>query len=282
MKVYIVPNTTKPRAVPVALQAADILRHSGAEVILDPVFQLSHKKQSIHYLPSEQAFSACDVVITVGGDGTILHIAKECLYANKPILGINLGRTGFLATCEVEEIPQKLSALAEGRYELDRRTLLKAYLEGEEPMTRTALNDVVIYKGSRLQTIDFKVYCDDILVNRCAGDGVILATPTGSTAYSLSAGGPILDTHIQGIVVTMICAHSLHQPSMVFAADRKIRIEVDGRNRNEVFLSTDGTTEHQLQNKCNIQVELLKECLYLITFNPADQFDAIDKKLRGR
>ena len=282
MMVYIVPNTTKPRAVPVALQAIDILQAAGAGVILDPMFQPVYQNDSVNYFSTSKALALCDAVITVGGDGTILHTAKQCIHQQKPILGINLGRTGFLATCEVNEMEQKLAALAKKKFQLDRRMLLSVTVDGLQQGPKTALNDVVIYKGTRLQTIDFSVYCDDILVNHCSGDGIILATPTGSTAYSLSAGGPILDTHIQGIVVSTICAHSLRQPSMVFAADRRLRIQVDTRGRNDVYLSTDGEPEQTLTNPCSVQVELLKQCIDLITFNPADQFDAIDKKLRGR
>lgn len=282
MTVYIVPNTTKSRAIPVTMQAVSILQKSGADVVLNSEVRDICSLENVCYLPSNQAFDRCDAVITVGGDGTILHTAKECLEYNKPILGINLGRTGFLATCEVHEMEHKLHRLANHDFQYDNRTLLNSIIENCSSKPQIALNDVVIYKGSRLQTIDFNIYCDNILVNHCPGDGVIVSTSTGSTAYSLSAGGPILDTHIQGIVVTMICAHSLSQPPMVFAADRKIRIDVTSNGRNNIFISSDGEPEQKLRDSECIHVELSKKSINLITFNPADQFDAIDKKLRGR
>lgn len=282
MTVYIVPNTSKSQAIPVTMQAISLLQQAGADIVLDSSLQHLCDLDGVCYSSSQEAFLKCDVVITVGGDGTLLHTAKECLRVDKPILGINLGRTGFLATCEVDEMEYKLSKLARKEFQYDNRTLLNAVIGNSNANARTALNDVVIYKGSRLRTIDFNIYCDGILVNHCSGDGVIIATPTGSTAYSLSAGGPILDTHIQGIVVSMICAHSLNQPAMVFAADRKIRIEVNSNGRNDIFISTDGGIEEPLHDGESVQVELLKQSINLITFNPADQFDAIDKKLRGR
>lgn len=282
MIVYLVPNTTKPLALSVTKQAIKLLQQAGANAILDCSVQDFCKASGIQYLSAEDAFCECDAVITIGGDGTLLHTAKQCLKFNKPILGINLGRTGFLATCEIDEMEYKLSKLAHKEFQYDNRSLLTAIVNENFTAAKTALNDVVIYKGSRLQTIDFNIYCDEILVNRCSGDGVIIATPTGSTAYSLSAGGPILDTHIQGIVVSMICAHSLNQPAMVFAADRKIRIEVNSNQRNDIFISTDGDEEQRLSDGASVQIELLKQSINLITFNPADQFDAIDKKLRGR
>ena len=233
-------------------------------------------------MPQPQALELAGALVTVGGDGTILHAAKACFALERPLLGINLGRTGFLATCEVDEMQEKLTLLAQGKFGLDPRALLKATVAGDEGHPQTALNDVVIYKGRQVQTIDFDIFCDDILVNHVRSDGVIVATPTGSTAYSLSAGGPILDAHVRGIVVTPICAHSLHSPSIVFAADRRITIRVDSAARDHALLSSDGEQERALQQGGAVQVELLDRCVKLITFNPADQFDAIDKKLRGR
>ena len=281
MTVFIIPNTTKPRARTVTAQAVRILRSAGANVIL-AIGSDVETLPGVRYLPKDQAFTDCDVVITIGGDGTILHTAKDCLEYDKPILGINLGRMGFLATCEVNEMQAKLTRLANGQFQCDKRMLLNAIVDDDISNAQTALNDVVIYKGHRLQTIDFNIYCDAILVNHCSGDGVIISTPTGSTAYSLSAGGPILDVHIEGIVVSMICAHSLHQPSMVFAADRCIRIEVNAKGRNEIFISTDGEEERSLRDGGHVEVELSRQSIRLVTFSLADQFDAIDRKLRGR
>lgn len=282
MTVYIVRNTSKSNAISVALQAAEILQCAGAKVIFEPSMRAFCKIENVEYLSEPAAFEYCDAVITVGGDGTILHTAKECLQYNRPILGINLGRTGFLATCELEEMENKLTRMARGEFDYDKRILLNAAEDGDYKKAKTALNDVVIYKGSRLQTIDFNIYCDDIRVIQCPGDGVIIATPTGSTAYSLSAGGPILDARIEGIVVTMICAHSLNQPSMVFSADRHIRIEATAHGRNDIFISTDGEKEHRLKDGSYVEVELSQQSAHFVTFNPADQFDAIDKKLRVR
>ncbi|MFR9158959.1 MAG: NAD(+)/NADH kinase [Ruthenibacterium lactatiformans] len=109
-----------------------------------------------------------------------------------------------------------------GEYILDRRSILSVSVDGQNRFRQTALNDVVISKSGISQTVDVEIFCDDILVNHYQGDGVVIATPTGSTAYSLSAGGPVLDAHIAGLVVTPICAHSLHSPSMVFSAGRRL------------------------------------------------------------
>ncbi|MFQ7003594.1 MAG: NAD(+)/NADH kinase [Ruthenibacterium lactatiformans] len=145
-----------------------------------------------------KAFELCDVIVTVGGDGTILHAARQSLGYNKPLLGINIGRMGFLATVEAYEM-EKLERLVHGEYILDRRSILSVSVDGQNRFRQTALNDVVISKSGISQTVDVEIFCDDILVNHYQGDGVVIATPTGSTAYSLLRR-PGADAHIAGLV----------------------------------------------------------------------------------
>jgi NAD+ kinase len=205
----------------------------------------------------------------------ILGIAKQ--------LGIiNLGRCGFLATCEVDEMEAKLSAVARGEYFLDNRMLLYVRVLGDDSWEGHALNDVVMTKGRLQQAVDFSIYCDDILVEHYRGDGVIVATPTGSTAYSLAAGGPILDSQTKGIVVTPICPHSLASPAMVFAQERKINLCVGQVADEEVFISCDGDAGYSVKAGATAEVRLSDQVVQLITFSKADQFQAIDQKLRGR
>ena len=130
MTVFIIPNTTKPRARTVTAQAVRILRSAGANVIL-AIGSDVETLPGVRYLPKDQAFTDCDVVITIGGDGTILHTAKDCLEYDKPILGINLGRMGFLATCEVNEMQAKLTRLANGQFQCDKRMLLNAIVDDD-------------------------------------------------------------------------------------------------------------------------------------------------------
>ena len=144
------------------------------------------------------------------------------------------------------------------------------------------LNDVVVTKGRLQQAIDFSIYCDDILVEHYRGDGVIVATPTGSTAYSLAAGGPILDSQTKGVVVTPICPHSLASPAMVFAQERKLNVCVGQVADDEVFISCDGGIGYPLKAGATAEIRLSDQNVKLITFGRADQFQAIDQKLRKR
>lgn len=282
MTIYISPNPGKTSANEIALRAAQILMNHGAAVLMCEQPRTSCNTAGVVYLPLEECLEQADVILTIGGDGTILHEANLSLRYAKPILGINLGRCGFLATCEVSEMEAKLSAIARGEFSVDNRMLLYVRVLGHDGWEGHALNDVVVTKGRLQQAIDFSIYCDDILVEHYRGDGVIVATPTGSTAYSLAAGGPILDSQTKGVVVTPICPHSLASPAMVFAQERKLNICVGQVADDEVFISCDGRAGCPLKAGATAEVRLSDQVVKLITFGKADQFQAIDQKLRSR
>ena len=282
MTVYISPNPGKAMAYGISQRAAQILLTHGASVLMQTDLKAECDTMGVEYLPQEECLEKTDVILTIGGDGTILHEANLSLEYRKPILGINLGRCGFLATCEINEMEQKLSAVARGDYLLDNRMLLYVRVLGDDSWEGHALNDVVITKGRLQQAIDFSIYCDDILVEHYRGDGVIVATPTGSTAYSLAAGGPILDSQTKGVVVTPICPHSLASPAMVFAQERKLNVCVGQVADDEVFISCDGGVGYPLKAGATAEIRLSDQNVKLITFGRADQFQAIDQKLRKR
>ena len=282
MTVYISPNPGKAMAYGISQRAAQILLTHGAQVLMQDGLQAECMTMGVEYLTQKECLERTDVILTIGGDGTILHEANLSLEYRKPILGINLGRCGFLATCEVDEMEAKLSAVARGEYFLDNRMLLYVRVLGDDSWEGHALNDVVMTKGRLQQAVDFSIYCDDILVEHYRGDGVIVAPPTGSTAYSLAAGGPILDSQTQGIVVTPICPHSLASPAMVFAQERKINLCVGQVADEEVFISCDGDAGYSVKAGATAEVRLSDQVVQLITFSKADQFQAIDQKLRGR
>ena len=282
MTVYISPNPGKAMAYGISQRAAQILLTHGAQVLMQDGLQAECMTMGVVYLSQKECLERTDVILTIGGDGTILHEANLSLEYRKPILGINLGRCGFLATCEVDEMEAKLSAVARGEYFLDNRMLLYVRVLGDDSWEGHALNDVVMTKGRLQQAVDFSIYCDDILVEHYRGDGVIVATPTGSTAYSLAAGGPILDSQTKGIVVTPICPHSLASPAMVFAQERKINLCVGQVADEEVCISCDGNAGYSVKAGATAEVRLSDQVVQLITFSKADQFQAIDQKLRGR
>ena len=177
MTVYISPNPGKAMAYGISQRAAQILLTHGAQVLMQDGLQAECMTMGVVYLSQKECLERTDVILTIGGDGTILHEANLSLVYRKPILGINLGRCGFLATCEVDEMEAKLSAVARGEYFLDNRMLLYVRVLGDDSWEGHALNDVVMTKGRLQQAVDFSIYCDDILVEHYRGDGVIVATP---------------------------------------------------------------------------------------------------------
>ena len=282
MTVYLIPNLTKPQAAATARAAIDVLHAHGANIILPADVPLGKfEGQPVQFLEETGAFSSCDAIVTIGGDGTILHAARRGIEFHKPLLGINIGRMGFLATVEAYEL-NKLARLVEGNYRIDERALLQVHTHGANSFHQYALNDVVISKPSLNQTIEVSITCDGIPVNQFMGDGVVVATPTGSTAYALSAGGPVLDARIDGIVVSPICAHSMHSPPMVFSAQRKLCVHVQGNGISGALVSCDGWTPEKISFGDTVEVSLSERSVSLVSFSEADQFEAIDKKLKGR
>lgn len=281
MTVYLVPNLNKERAISVSAAVAETLTSYGARVYMEAKLRpyFAAVQGIVAFTSEADALSGCDVIVTVGGDGTILHTARRCFSSGKPLLGVNIGRLGFLATVEADELSM-LKRLVSGEYILDERAILSVQAGEEEP--QLALNEAVIAKTGVAQTIDVSISCDGILVNRYTGDGVIVATPTGSTAYSLSAGGPMLDARIEGIVVTPICAHSMHSPPMVFSAERELCVTVGLVSQSNAALTCDSHAPTALANGESVQVRLSPHRMTLISFNEADQFNAIDKKLKVR
>ena len=279
MTIFLIPNLNKARAAQVTDHAVRFLLDAGAQVLLpEKAAELLERP----HLAARDGYSRGDVVLTVGGDGTILQAARAGLNWHKPILGINLGRTGFLATCEVDQLEEKLDLLLKRQYRLDDRMLLDACIQGLDGWKRTAMNDISMYSSDRQKAAPFDIYCDGLKVNHFRGDGVVVATPTGSTAYSLSAGGPILDARISGLIVTPVCAHSIHCPPIVFSADRRLVLQAQPDKNEEVYVSCDGAEEQQLPAGATVVITKSDLSVQLVEFQPGDQFRAIDEKLRGR
>jgi len=222
----------------------------------------------------------CEVVITIGGDGTILEIGKQAAKANKPLLGINTGRLGFMATLEKDEL-NKLKRLKDGNYTISRRMLLDVNIGGKACQ---ALNDVVLHrKQTRLP--DFSVYRNDVAedteILKFRADGIIISTPTGSTAYSLSAGGPIIEPEMECFLVTALCPHSLFNRPMIFSPNTPLCVLFEN-----VIVSVDGAAEQEPQ--CNglcsfptgkIIITKSSNYLDLIDINGNNFYESIHNKL---
>ena len=276
MTIFLIPNLNKARAAQVTDHAVRFLLDAGAQVLLpEKAAELLERP----HLAARDGYSRGDVVLTVGGDGTILHAARAGLNWHKPILGINLGRTGFLATCEVEEMPEKLRLLAEGRYTLDPRGLLLA--RSANDWQAEAINDVVLFGRTRMHPMDYKVYCDGCFVSSYRSDGLILATPTGSTAYSMSAGGPIVEPASHSIIVTPVCPHQLAARSMVLSDSRVVTIQHPRGNRKQSYLSVDGGKALRLAGGERVEIRRSDYAAKLVRVTDRSFYQIINQKLGG-
>ena len=243
-KVILTPNPYRDKNFNTVRSAMDILAAAGVGVKICLPFDVDRT----YDLPADIRFSRLDkelpdasVVVCFGGDGTILHMAKSATRHGVPVLGVNIGTMGFMAELESTELSQ-LTRLATGDYTIDNRMMLdvSVFRDRDIIFHDICLNDVVITKGAVARIVHLSVKCDGVQAMECGGDGVIVATPTGSTAYSLSAGGPIVEPEAHSILVTPICAHDVASRCMVASDNRQIQVELSKNPRRNAFLSVDG------------------------------------------
>jgi NAD+ kinase len=211
------------------------------KVLIKAEFQPLFPDEEISFFSdAAEMIRACDIIITLGGDGTIIHCARSAALAQKPILGINVGRLGFIAGLETNEM-ECLEKLRRGDYTVEDRMMLEIRIDREEsPKVFTAFNDAVVARGTLSRILDFKVRLNDTKVCDYRADGLIISTPTGSTAYSLSAGGPIIDPQMNCILLAPICSHSLLSRPVVFGPDAKLSVQAHSDYESEIILTIDG------------------------------------------
>ena len=268
-RVILTPNPYRDKNFQTVRAAMEILREVGIEPRLCLPFEVDRSYE----LPRDLRFHRLDrelqnteLVICFGGDGTILHMAKAATRHDVPILGVNIGTMGFMAELESTEL-QKLRQLAGGDYRIDDRMMLDVTVRRDRDIIfhDICLNDVVITKGAVARIVHMSVHCDGVQAMECGGDGIIVATPTGSTAYSLSAGGPIVEPEAKSILVTPICAHDMGSRCMVASDQRVITVELTRNMRRNAFLSVDGGKAQRLNmgdvatiRKSNMETRLLR------------------------
>lgn len=226
------------------------------------------------------AAKACDFAVSVGGDGSIIHSAKKLAPYGKPIIGVNVGRLGFMATLEACDIDM-LDKIAQNKYTTENRMMLdvSVTVNGVDHCYR-ALNDAVISKGAISKIIDLELCCNNRPVGDYRADGIIISTPTGSTAYGLSAGGPIISPQIESISMTPICPHSLMSRTILFAASDVLSVKVGENNfDNEVYLTIDGEDALKLDKKSVVTVQKSKEYAKLLKLKDKDFFEVLNEKM---
>ena len=243
-KIVLTPNPYRDKQFKFVQTALRQLSGCGAELRVCLPFDVDKSielPKHITLTPLARDLPGADMLICFGGDGTILHASKAATRADVPILGVNIGTMGFIAELESGEL-SLLSRIAAGEYTVEHRRMLEVTVHrgGAEVQKEICLNDAVITKGAVARVVRMAVYCDDVLAMEFGGDGVIVATPTGSTAYSLSAGGPMVEPDARVMVITPICAHDIRTRPIVAADDRVVTIKLDSFGKRSAYLSVDG------------------------------------------
>ena len=278
MNFAIIPNLTRANAAQVTRLICTRLDELKTEYVLPQETVASFSDTKAVFESEEDMLRECTAVITVGGDGTIIHSAKKAAVYSKPVLGINAGRLAFMAGLEIHELGL-LEKLITGDYSMDKRMMLKTVaVDGDITQCGYSINDSTVMRTSRLNKIsEIDVDLNGRYFNRYLGDGLILSTPTGSTAYSLSAGGPVVDPKLGCIVMTPICSHSVFTRSLVLAEDSVLRVyPADG---GTLSVSCDGDEPFTVSPQGSIRVEKADICANFIRLKNDSFVDILNKKM---
>ncbi len=284
MKIALLPNLTRVKAKDVTLEITKWLNEYGAEfACLDEHKDTFSAVPSIKFMDRVEIMEWCDVAISVGGDGSMLSVAKNTVDFGKPVLCINAGRLAFMAGLESNEL-ELLRNLIDGNYKIDRRMLLEVSImrDGKEISHGRCINDAVLARGNQLKLTDIVVDCDGKRINAYRADGIIVATPTGSSGYSLSAGGPVINPSMEAIVVTPICAQSLFARSIVFDADNVIELSPDDSSyTDDLLLSLDGEDSYNIEIGDKIIIKKSDKFAEFIRIKNDAFFEILNTKLAG-
>lgn len=284
-KVILTPNPYRDRDFQTVRRAATILKETGLEVKICLPFEVDRSYElpkDLHFSRLDRELNGADLIVCFGGDGTILHMSKTATRAGLPILGVNIGTMGFMAELESTEL-ELLRNLASGQFSIDKRMMLDVTVQRERDIVfhDICLNDAVITKGAVARIVHLAVECDGAQAMECSGDGVIIATPTGSTAYSLSAGGPIVEPEAHSILVTPICAHDVVSRCMVASNSRILTVKLTHNARRNAYLSVDGGKSVRLNmgdvttvKKSNLQTRLVR-------LKERSFYDVVNQKFRN-
>lgn len=282
MKITLIPNLTRADAAGVAAGICKSLKYLGAEFSFFNEYKDEFEFTGADFLPEDEAIDGCDAVIAVGGDGSIIHAAKLAAVRHKPILGVNAGRLAFMAGLEDNEL-HLLSRLIEGDYSLDKRLMLKAnIINGNNDVIYGdyCVNDCLITNEEKQRMTAIDVSLDSSRFNSYLCDGVLISTPTGSTAYSLSAGGPVVDPELESILLTPICPHSLVDRSLIFRPDAVLT--VNSGEKQTLCLSADGIEPVTIETGCRAEISRAEFTANFIRIKSDNFIDILYKKLAQR
>ena len=283
-RVVLSPNPYRDKDFGTLREAMSVLKNAGIETRVCLPFEVDRN----YDLPRDIRFSRLDrelpnaeMLICFGGDGTLLHTAKTATRQGVPVLGVNIGTMGFMAELESSELSQ-LARLAADDFTIDNRMMLDVTVHRDRDIIfhDLCLNDVAITKGAVARIVHLRVKCDGVQALECGGDGIIVATPTGSTAYSLSAGGPIVEPDAHSILVTPICAHDVASRCIVVSDKRTVSVAMTQNARRNAYLSVDGGRTLRMNMGDVATIRKSNLCTKLVRVKDRSFFDVVNMKFR--
>ena len=286
-KIAIVTNFNISEKANAALKVTNYLLKFGCKILVsqyskERVLAMKNYRGNIYFLPIEKLYDEADLVIALGGDGTILDCAKKMARRGKPILGINLGHLGYMAELEMDELAD-LSRIIDGDYTIDERAMMDVEVIGREGNVKYksyALNDAVISNGSVSKIINLELYAEGSLVTTYRADGLIISTPTGSTAYAMSAGGSIADPKVKCKLVTPICPHSFIARQLIFSDETNLKIKNVSVREKSLMLTIDGKSNCELFRDDVVSISKSELTVKLVRLKDCSFYDILSQKMK--
>lgn len=286
LKIALITNFNIPEKASAAARVAGRLLEEDCRILIasynrEKLERLHKHREEFSYLPLDTLYSEADILIVMGGDGTILEAARRASQRGTPILGINMGRLGYMAELEMRELDQ-LHRLFTGDYELEKRSMLRVELRAQGGELRSfcyALNDAVISNGSVSRIIDLELSESGTPVTTYRADGLIIATPTGSTAYSMSAGGAIVDPRVECFCVTPICPHSFIARPLIFSDKSVLEVRNISVREKMLYLTVDGKMNFELYRNQTVRITKSSLETKLIRLKPCGFYKKLRQKM---
>ena len=276
-KFCIVANWSKRKSHEITAQIKDYLEARGKTCVIakerTEEDQIYVQRKYLSVIPEDT-----DLCIVLGGDGTMLQAARSIAYYDIPMIGVNMGTMGYLAEIEEDAVEDALEKVLEGKYEIDERMMLRGSVEGKKDYS---LNDIILTRYKDISTIGYNIFINDQFLYSYYADGLIISTPTGSTGYNMSAGGPIMEPSANMILITPVCPHSFNSRSLVFSPNTKIEVELlparDGGSKKAIA-SFDGSGTILMHNGDKIEIRKSKKTTKILRLNRVSFLDIISKK----
>lgn len=283
-RVILSPNPYRDKDFATLREAMAVLKGAGIDTRVCLPFEVDRNYElprDIRFSRLDRELPGADMLICFGGDGTLLHTAKTATRQGIPVLGVNIGTMGFMAELESGELSQ-LARIASDDYTIDNRMMLDVTVHRDRDIIfhDLCLNDVAITKGAVARIVHLKVQCDGVQAMECGGDGIIIATPTGSTAYSLSAGGPIVEPDAHSILITPICAHDVASRCIVVSDKRAVSVTMTQNARRNAYLSVDGGRTLRMNMGDVATIRKSNLCTKLVRLKDRSFFDVVNMKFR--